>query len=70
VALFEFFYDTHLDANGAVSGSLIFRLHPHMVRRYIAMSQRNWGEWRAEWCFLEFSKEVDFMAYTKPMAAP
>jgi hypothetical protein len=52
VALFRVFYDAHLDDSGAISGSLIFRLCPHIVTRYIAMSQRTWDEWRTDWCFL------------------
>jgi hypothetical protein len=70
VALFRVFYDAHLDASGAIFDSLIFRLRPHMVTRYIAMSQRNWGKWWEDWCFLEFSEEDDQMAYAEPMAAP
>jgi hypothetical protein len=70
VALFRGFYDAHLDASGAISGSLIFRLRPHMVTRYIAMSQRNWGEWQADWCFLDFLEDDDPMAYAKPTVAP
>jgi hypothetical protein len=52
VALFCVFYDAHLDDDNTIYGSLIFRLHPHMVMRYITMSQRTWDKWRADRCFL------------------
>jgi hypothetical protein len=41
VAPFRYFYSVHLDASGAFSSSLIFRLRSHMVMRYIAVSQRD-----------------------------
>jgi hypothetical protein len=70
VALFRVFYDVHLDDSGAISGRLIFRLRPHMVARYIAMSWRTWEEWRANWCFLEFSEADNPVAYAEPTAPP
>jgi hypothetical protein len=66
VALFRIFYNAHLDDSDTISGSLIFRLRPHMVTRYIAMSQRTWDEWRAGWCFLEFSEVDDPVVYAEP----
>jgi hypothetical protein len=45
VALFCYFDSPNLDAIGAISGSLVFRLHPQMVMRYIPMSQRTWSKW-------------------------
>jgi nitrate reductase NapE component len=47
VALFCVLFEVHLDASGAISGSLIFHLRPHMVARLIAMPQRECDEWRA-----------------------
>jgi hypothetical protein len=41
-----------------------------MAARYIAMSQRTWGEWRANWCFLEFLEADDLVGYIEPTAAP
>jgi hypothetical protein len=38
VALFHVFNKARLNASGAISGSLIFRLHQHMLMRYITMS--------------------------------
>jgi hypothetical protein len=70
VALFRIFFEARLDTSGAISGCLIFRLCPHIVMRFITMPQKDWEEWRANWCFLRFSEVDDPMAYTELTSAP
>jgi hypothetical protein len=70
VALFRIFFEARLDASGAISGCLIFRLHSSMVMRFNPMPSRDWEEWRANWCFVRFAEEDDPMAYAEPMGAP
>jgi hypothetical protein len=41
-----------------------------MAARYIAMSPRTCGEWRANWCFLEFSEAEDHVVHAEPTAVP
>jgi hypothetical protein len=62
VALFRVFFEAHLDASGAISGCLSFRLHSYMVTRFISLPNKKWEEWRANWCFVRFSEEDDPMA--------
>jgi hypothetical protein len=38
--------------------------------RFITMPQKDWEEWRANWCFLRFSEVDDPMAYTELTSAP
>jgi hypothetical protein len=37
-----------------------------MVTRFIPMPNREWEEWRANWCFVRFDEEDDPVAYTEP----
>jgi hypothetical protein len=47
MALFRVFFKAHLDASGAISGCLTFRLHSSMVMRLIPFLNRDWEEWWA-----------------------
>jgi hypothetical protein len=47
VALFCIFFEAHLDAGGAISGCLSFRLRSDMVTHFISMPNKEWEEWRA-----------------------
>jgi hypothetical protein len=69
VALFRVFFE-HLDTGGAISGCLSFRLCSDMVTRFISMPNKEWEEWRANWCCVRFSKENDPMAYAEPTGFP
>jgi hypothetical protein len=62
VALFCIFFEAHLDAGGAISGCLSFRLRSDMVTCFISMPIKEWEEWRSNLCFVRFSEEDDPMA--------
>jgi hypothetical protein len=69
VALFRVFFETRLDASGAIFGCQTFRLHPSMVTRFIPMPNKDWEEWWANWCFMRFAEEDGPVAYFEPMGA-
>jgi hypothetical protein len=66
VVLFRVFLEVHLDASGAILGCLSFRLCSDMVTGFISMSNKEWEEWRANWCFMRFCEEDDPIAYAEP----
>jgi hypothetical protein len=70
VVLFHVFFEALLDAGGTISGCLSFRLHSYMVTRFISMPNKEWEEWKANWCFVRFSEEDDPIAYVEPMGFP
>jgi hypothetical protein len=70
VALFRIFFEAHRDASGAISGCLSFHLRLGMVTRFLSMPNREWEEWRANWCFVRFSEEDDLVSYAVPMGFP
>jgi hypothetical protein len=61
VALFRVFFEACLDAGGAIS----FHLRPSMETRFISMLNREWEDWRVNWCFMRFSEEDDSVAYAE-----
>jgi hypothetical protein len=67
VTLFRIFFESRLDARGAISGRLSFHLRSSMVMRFIPIPNRDWEEWRANWCFMRFDEEDDPVAYAKTM---
>jgi hypothetical protein len=70
VALFCVFFEAHLDTGGAISSCLSFHLRSNMVMCFIPMTNKEWEEWRANWCFVRFSEEDDPMAYAEPTGFP
>jgi hypothetical protein len=70
VALFHIFFEARLDTGGAISGCLSFHLRPSKVTCFIPMPNREWVEWRANWCFMRFDEEDDHVASAKPMGFP
>jgi hypothetical protein len=70
IALFRIFFEAHLDVGGAISGCLSFRLHSDMVMRFISILNKEWEEWRANWCFMRFNEEDDTMAYAELTGFP
>jgi hypothetical protein len=67
VALFRVFFEARLDTSGAIFGYLSFHLCSSMVTRFIPMPNREWEDWRANWCFVRFDEEDDPVAYAEPM---
>jgi hypothetical protein len=70
VALFRIFFEVSLDIDGAISGCLSFHLCLSMVTIFIPMPNREWEEWRANWCFMRFDEEDDLVAYAEPTGFP
>jgi hypothetical protein len=70
VALFRIFFEARLDAGGTISGCLSFHLCAYMVMHFIPIPNKEWEEWRANWCFVRFSEEDDPMDYPEPTGFP
>jgi hypothetical protein len=63
VALFHVFFKESLETGSTISGCL-------MVTHFIPMPNREWEEWRANWCFVRFDEEDDPVAYAEPTGFP
>jgi hypothetical protein len=66
VALFRVFFEVCLNAGSAIC----FHLRPSMETCFISMSNREWEDWRVNWCFMRFSEEDDPVAYAEPTGFP
>jgi hypothetical protein len=69
VVPFRVFFEARLDARGTISGCLTFCLCPSMVMRFIPMLNKDWEEWRVNWCLVMFAEEDDTVAYAEQTGA-